>query len=110
MAAQSTFLLDLRFCDLTEWWLRLECCGRTVDLPFRLLAAQKPTARLGSLLSALRCRDCGKRPGRVVLVADPADRVAARVGAAGGWRIEIVLPYEGAPLSAPACCTPRPGG
>ncbi len=102
MPVQPTFLLDLRFCDLAEWWLRLECCGRRVDLPFRLLAGQKTSGRLGSLLRALRCRDCGRRPGRVVLVADPADRVAARGGAAGGWQIEIVLPDAGGSLSAPA--------
>ena len=92
MSARPSFLLDLRFSDLAEWWLRVACCGRTVDLPFRLLAAQKPAAQLGDLLLALRCRDCGRRPGRVVLLDDPADRVAARLGAPGSWRIEIVLP------------------
>jgi hypothetical protein len=92
MPTRPTFLLDLRFRDLTAWWLRLECCGRTVDLPFHHLAAQKPAARLGALLRALRCRECGQRPKRVVLLDDPADRVAARVGARGSWRIEIVLP------------------
>jgi hypothetical protein len=90
--SRPAFLLDLRFRDLTAWWLRLECCGRTVDLPFHHLAAQKPAARLGELLRALRCRECGQRPPRAVLLDDPADRVAARVGARGGWRIEIVLP------------------
>jgi hypothetical protein len=92
MPGRPTFLLDLQFHDLVGWWLRLECCGRTVNLPFRLLAAQKPMARLGNLLSALRCRECGRRPGRVTLLDDPADRVPARVGARGSWRIEIVLP------------------
>lgn len=92
MLERPSFLLDLRFRDLTGWWIRLECCGRTVDLPFRLLAAQKPAARFGDLLRALRCKECGHRPARVVLVDDPADRVAARIGARGGWRIEIVLP------------------
>jgi hypothetical protein len=56
------------------------------------LAVQKPAARLGDLLRALRCRECGQRPKRVILLDDPADRVAARVGARGGWRIEIMLP------------------
>jgi hypothetical protein len=92
MPTRPTFLLDLRFRDLTAWWLRLECCGRTVDLPFHHLAAQKPAARLGDLLRALRCRECGQRPKRVILLDDPADWVAARVGARGGWRIEIMLP------------------
>jgi hypothetical protein len=70
--------------------------GRRLDLPLRLLASQKPTARLGSFLGAVRCRaGRGGRPGRVVLMADPAERVAARAGAAGGWRIEIVLPDAG---------------
>jgi hypothetical protein len=92
MPAQPSFLLDLRFTDLVDWWLRVECCGRTIDMPFRLLAGQKPCATLGRLLTALRCRQCGVRPGRVTLLDDPADRVAARLGAPGGWRIEIVLP------------------
>ena len=92
MPSRPTFLLDLRFCDLTGWWLRLECCGRTVDLPFQHLAAQKPAARLGDLLRALRCRECDQRPPRVILLDDPADRVAARVDSRGGWRIKIVLP------------------
>jgi hypothetical protein len=108
MSARPTFLLDLQFRDLTDWWLRLECCGRTSDLPFRLLAGQKPRARLGDLLRALRCRDCGQRPGRAVLVADPADRVAARVGAPVGWRVEIVLPDKRDPRPTPASPASQP--
>jgi hypothetical protein len=95
MPPGPTFLLDLQFRDLTEWWLQLQCCGRTVNLPFRLLAAQKPMARLGSLLRALRCRTCGQPPGRVVLLINPADRAASYFGSDGGWRIEIVLPDAG---------------
>jgi hypothetical protein len=34
--------------------------------------------------------------------------VPARIGAAGGWRIEIVLPDEGDPLSASASSAPLP--
>jgi hypothetical protein len=64
MAARPDFLLDLTFADLDEWWLRLECCDRTVCIPFRYLAAQKPRAQLGDLLRALRRRECGQRPTR----------------------------------------------
>jgi hypothetical protein len=92
MPVRRSFLLDLCFCDLTGPWLCLESCGRTVDLPFRHVARQRPTALLGDLLSALRRRECGRRPGRVNLPDDLADRVAARPGSPGGWRIEIVLP------------------
>lgn len=91
MDAQPSFLLDLRFTDLAEWWLRLECCGRPVIVPFRMLAGQKPRRTQGSLLHALRCRNCGKRPARVVLLAEAADRTHGRI-APGGWRIEIVQP------------------
>jgi hypothetical protein len=86
-----SFLLDLRFSDLVEWWLRLDCCGRTTCIPFRQLALQKPAARLGDLLNALRCRDCGQPPQRVVLVDNAADRAHGWTGS-GGWRIEIVMP------------------
>lgn len=95
MPSRPSFLLDLRFTDLDAWWLRVECCGRTVDMPFHLLAAQRPRATLGGLLAALRCRECQRRPGRVMLLDDPADRIAARIGARGGWRVEIVLPDQG---------------
>ena len=95
MPPRPAFLLDLRFTDLAEWWLRLECCGRTVNVPFRMLAAQKPRATLGGLLAALRCKECGKRPGRVTLLDDAADRAYGRV-ASGGWRVEIVLPDQAA--------------
>lgn len=94
MPVVPAFLLDVRFRDLAEWWLGLECCGRTVNLPFRLLASQRPQATLGALLRALRCRECGKRPGRAVLLADPADRRPHRFTAPVGWRIEIVLPDQ----------------
>jgi hypothetical protein len=98
MPVRPAFLLDLRFSDLADWWLRLECCGRTVDLPFRHLAGQKPAASLGDLLRALRCRECGQQPETRHPGDDPADRVAARVGARGGWWIEIVLSDQGFPV------------
>jgi hypothetical protein len=91
MPVRPSFLLDLTFTDLVEWCLRGECCGRTVCLPFRFLASQKPRARLGDLIWALRCRECGQRPGRVVLVDDAADGAYGRP-APRGWRIEIVVP------------------
>ena len=86
------FLLDLSFADLAGWWLQLECCGRTVSIPFAFLAVQRRDGTLGGLLRRLRCRDCGRAPGRVTLLDEPADRVPERTGAPGGWRIEIVLP------------------
>lgn len=92
MPARPVFLLDLRFSDLTEWRLGLSCCGRTVELPMRMLARQRPAGTLGGLLRALRCRDCRQRPGRVVLLDQPGDRAAGRPDTPGGWRIEIVLP------------------
>jgi hypothetical protein len=64
MVGRPSFLLDLTFIDLVEWWLRLECCSRTVCIPLRYLAMKKPQGRLGDLILALRCRDCGQRPGR----------------------------------------------
>jgi hypothetical protein len=91
MPVRPTFLLDLTFTDLAEWCLRLECCGRTVCLPFRFLVAQKLRGRLGDLILALQCRDCGQRPPRVVLVDDAADGAYGRL-VPRGWRIEIVLP------------------
>jgi hypothetical protein len=42
--------------DLCGWWLRIECCDRTVCLPFRMLAEQRSGAALGSVLRVLRCR------------------------------------------------------
>jgi hypothetical protein len=97
MPGQPSFLLDLRFIDLTDWWLQLTCCDRVTCLPFRLLAMQKPAARFGDLLRALRCRDCGKRPRRVVLVDDPAVGAHGRTGGPAGWRIEILLPDRSQP-------------
>lgn len=94
MPVAPAFLLNVRFGDLTDWWLCLECCGRTVNLPFRLLAGQRPQATLGALLRALRCRECGERPDRAVMLAGPADRRPHRFTAPGGWRIEIVLPDQ----------------
>jgi hypothetical protein len=91
MPTRPSFLLDLTFADLAEWWLRLECCGRTTCLPFQFLAAQKPRARLGDLILALRCRDCGQRPGCMALVDDAADGAYGRP-APRGWRIEIAMP------------------
>ena len=46
--------------DLAEWFLRLECCGRVTVVPIHKLALQRLYARFGSLLRALRCKDCGK--------------------------------------------------
>jgi hypothetical protein len=91
MPVRPTFLLDLTFTDLAEWCLRLECCDQTVCLPFRFLVAQKLRGRLGDLILALQCRDCGQRPPRVVLVDDAADGAYERL-VPRGWRIEIVLP------------------
>jgi hypothetical protein len=102
-----SFLLDLRFSDLDGWWMRLDCCGRTVCLPFRNLALQKPPARLGDLLTALRCRDCGQSPQRVVLIENPADRAHGWTGS-GGWRIEVVMPdgYRNGPAAGDTMTTP----
>ena len=61
-------------------------------IPDGLLGIPQPRGTLGGLFKRLRCRDCGKPPGRLVLLDQPADRVAERTGAPGGWRIEIVLP------------------
>lgn len=94
MATRPSFLLNLTFADLAGWWLRLECCGRTVCLPFAFLAAQKPRGRLGALLHTLRCRTCGSKPGRAVLVDDAAEGAHGRI-ALPGWRIEIVIPDGG---------------
>lgn len=98
MPARPTFLLDIPLRDLENWWLRLRCCERTVDLPFRFLAAQTPGTRLGGLLERLRCRDCGKPLRRALIFDDPADNAGRRPEAAKGWRIEIVLPGEDAVL------------
>ena len=92
MPARPSFLLDLRLQDLTEWWLRLECCGRTIDLPCRFLASQKPHARFGELLFKLRCQACGARPLRVLLFDDPANNAGRRPEVVSGWRLEIALP------------------
>jgi len=92
MPARPSFLLDLCLQDLTEWWLRLECCGRTIDLPCRFLAAQKPRARFGALLFKLRCQSCGARPLRVLLFDDPANNAGRRPEVVSGWRLDIALP------------------
>jgi hypothetical protein len=89
--AAPDFLLDLPLSRLSGWWLSVECCGRTLRTPFKYLAAQRPRATLGGLILALRCRDCGRRPGCVVLLDDSADGAHGRI-APGAWRIEIVLP------------------
>jgi hypothetical protein len=51
----------------------------------------KPHARFGSLLRALRCKDCGKQLQRLVLTDNLADRFHG-TGASGGWQIEVMLP------------------
>ena len=56
--------------DLNEWFLWLEYCGRVTLVPIYKLALQRPYARFGSLPRALRCKDCGKQPQRLVGVAD----------------------------------------
>ena len=38
---------------VSSWWLRLDCCYRTVSIPFRYLAMQRPRDRLGDLLRRL---------------------------------------------------------
>ncbi len=91
MGDAPCFLLDLPLTDLSGWWLRVECCGRTACLPFRILAEERPGASLGRVLRVLRCRVCGQRVARVALVDNPADRAAWRP-APGGWRIEVPFP------------------
>jgi hypothetical protein len=99
MPARPSFLLDLPLRDLSGWWLRVECCGHARGLPLAFLARQKPAARLGDLLNKLRCRDCGARLAQVVLVDDPLACVGRRLGAAGHWQIEIVMPSSGGSAS-----------
>ena len=81
------------------WWWPICAAGGCASnaatapayLPFRMLAERRPGASPGSVLRVLRCRDCGQRVARVVLVDDPADGAAWRP-APGGWRIEITFP------------------
>jgi hypothetical protein len=54
MGDPPRFLLDLPLADQRGWWLRVECCDRTACLPFRMLAEQRPGAKLGSVLHVLR--------------------------------------------------------
>jgi hypothetical protein len=105
MSARPSFLLDLRLHDLNEWWLRLECCGRTIDLPCRFLAKQKLQVSFGELLFKLRCQSCGARPLRVLLFDDPANNAGRSPEVVSGWRFDIALPARNGSV-----VPPRPDG
>jgi hypothetical protein len=90
--ARPSFLLDIPLHDLAEWWLRLECCGRTVDLPCRFLANQRPRARLGDVLARFRCKDCGASMEQVLVFDDPSGAAERYPENGAGWRLLITLP------------------
>lgn len=52
--------------DLVDpgWWLELRCaCGRSADVPHKLLArAHGPRASVPGLLARFRCKTCGEPP------------------------------------------------
>jgi hypothetical protein len=89
---RPSFLLDIPIHDLAEWWLRLECCGRTVDLPGRYLANQKPHARLGDMLERFRCKQCGTPIRQVLIFDDPSNNAGRYPHTGAGWRMVITLP------------------
>ncbi|MBS0639824.1 MAG: hypothetical protein U1E70_04660 [Acetobacteraceae bacterium] len=92
MSERPAFLLNIPLHDMIGWWLRVQCCGRTVDLPFRLQASKMPAARLGDLLERLRCSKCGKPLERALIFDDPANNAGRYPEAVKVWRIEVVLP------------------
>jgi hypothetical protein len=60
---------------LASYWLDLRCdCGNVVRYPLRLLGQRVGgDRRLGEVLPLLRCRRCGGRPSRIVLLDRPDD-------------------------------------
>jgi hypothetical protein len=91
---RPAFLTDIPLRELGEWWLRVQCCNRTVDLPGRFLANQKPHARLGDLLERLRCQACGAPVREAVLHDDPSNNAGRYPENGCGWTITIGLPTK----------------
>jgi hypothetical protein len=56
--------------DWTDWWLRVGCaCGRSADLPVKLLARlYGGDAPMHHFAARLRCSTCGDRPATAMLV------------------------------------------
>jgi len=65
---------DTPIAELSSCWLAISCdCGTSSLLPLRLMAAQRGwKLTLRSIVPRLRCKQCGGRPGRVVLTVTPA--------------------------------------
>jgi hypothetical protein len=65
----------MRLAELASYWLDLRCdCGNVVRHPLRLLGQRVgEQRRLSDVLPRLRCRECGQRPARVMLLNRPDD-------------------------------------
>lgn len=87
--------------ELAGWWLHVECgcgAGRTVHMPFRLLAAELGwQVRLGEVLPRLKCTQC-QRPPRLVALLESAQGGRGRYGQGEPRRLVLIDRREdGAP-------------
>ena len=82
-------ILDMPLWTLGGAWIRVRCsCGRSADLPTRILGDQHAEELVGGFLARLRCKACGGKPAQV-FYADRADTFV-RGGPGEGRRIWLV--------------------
>jgi hypothetical protein len=81
------FLLNATLADLSDAWLRLDCCQGITYVPIRLLAGASRVGRLRDVLPRMRCKVCRGRPKRAALVESPAGEAAG--GPPPGWVIRL---------------------
>lgn len=85
------FNLHQRFSDWPECRLEIRCpvCAYHVShTPLRMLIEQLGDASFASLLSRLKCKECGARPAPVYLVAGHYRQFCG--GGLPSWAIELV--------------------
>ena len=69
-------------------WVRVRCtCGRSADLPTRLLVDAHSDELVSGFLERLRCKTCGGRPAEAFY----ADRADTFVRGGPGWGRRIWL-------------------
>ncbi|WP_157955719.1 MULTISPECIES: hypothetical protein [Devosia] len=84
--------MEATAAELAGWWLEVGCscgAGGRKLLPFRMLAAQRGwDTTLRSIVSRLRCNDCGARP-KVLAVVESASGGPGRHNASDPKRLVI---------------------
>jgi hypothetical protein len=94
--ADRAVILACSVCSLRNYILDSHCpCGRSVKMPLNLMVASGLGGlTIADLVVQLRCKNCGQRPSKVVLLEHGAAgaRVAQYFGndSAYGWVVPLV--------------------